>query len=241
MVWPGPASPSSTPQSKPVVVALMGERMIQEAVEYFRAARVPDYRFPERAAAALAVLADRADFVRQQTASPAENQPHSERPEGIDATRAVRILNDASDAATLSADAVSDLLQAYGVRVPQSALATSAEQAVTIAEAIGYPVALKVASAAISHKSDIGGVLLALADPTAVTDGYTQIVDNARAALPDVPLEGGLGPADDPCRTGSHCWRCSGCAVWGIDHGRFRGRGGRRVGRCRLCPGSAVG
>ena len=49
---------------KPVIIALMGERMIQEAVEYFRAARVPEYRFPERAAAALAVLTERAGRVR---------------------------------------------------------------------------------------------------------------------------------------------------------------------------------
>ena len=43
--------------SKPVIVALMGERLIQEAVEHFRAAHVPEYRFPERAASALSVLA----------------------------------------------------------------------------------------------------------------------------------------------------------------------------------------
>ena len=47
---------------KPVVVALMGERLIQEAVEHFRAGRVPEYRFPERAASALAVLAQRAEY-----------------------------------------------------------------------------------------------------------------------------------------------------------------------------------
>ena len=44
---------------KPVVIALMGERLIQEAVEHFRAAHVPEYRFPERAASALAILAQR--------------------------------------------------------------------------------------------------------------------------------------------------------------------------------------
>ena len=49
---------------KPVVFALMGERLIQEAVEHLRAAHVPEYRFPERAASALAVLAQRAEFLR---------------------------------------------------------------------------------------------------------------------------------------------------------------------------------
>ncbi len=49
--------------AKPVVIALMGERLIQEAVEHFRAARVPEYRFPEQAASALGVLAGRADYL----------------------------------------------------------------------------------------------------------------------------------------------------------------------------------
>ncbi len=48
---------------KPVILALMGERLIQEAVEHFRAARVAEYRFPERAASALAVLARRAEHL----------------------------------------------------------------------------------------------------------------------------------------------------------------------------------
>jgi acetyltransferase len=48
---------------KPVILALMGERLIQEAVEHFRAARIAEYRFPERAASALAVLARRAEHL----------------------------------------------------------------------------------------------------------------------------------------------------------------------------------
>ena len=47
--------PAIHSSEKPVVIALMGERLIQEAVEHFRAARIPEYRFPERAASALAV------------------------------------------------------------------------------------------------------------------------------------------------------------------------------------------
>ena len=70
---------------KPVVVALMGEKMIQEAVEHFRAAKVPEYRFPERAAAALAILSRRAEFL--QTA-----QTKPERPCPQAASKAQQIL-----------------------------------------------------------------------------------------------------------------------------------------------------
>ncbi|OGO65909.1 MAG: hypothetical protein A2029_12270, partial [Chloroflexi bacterium RBG_19FT_COMBO_47_9] len=54
---------------KPVTIALMGERLIQEAVEHLRAAHVPEYRFPERAASALAVLAQRAEYLQQDKTS----------------------------------------------------------------------------------------------------------------------------------------------------------------------------
>ncbi len=49
---------------KPVVISVMGERLIQEAVEHLRAARIPEYRFPERAAAALAALVKRVDLLK---------------------------------------------------------------------------------------------------------------------------------------------------------------------------------
>jgi acyl-CoA synthetase (NDP forming) len=62
-----PAIPVIYTAAKPIAVALMGERLIQEAVEHFRAAHVPEYRFPERAAAALAVLVERAEYLGRQT------------------------------------------------------------------------------------------------------------------------------------------------------------------------------
>ncbi len=64
---------------KPVVVALMGERLIQEAVEHFRAARVPEYRFPERAASALAVLAQRAEYI----AAAGDSEVSAGRPDNL--------------------------------------------------------------------------------------------------------------------------------------------------------------
>ena len=56
---------------KPVIVALMGENLVRRAADLFRAARIPDYRFPERAASALAMLARRAETLARPSASPA--------------------------------------------------------------------------------------------------------------------------------------------------------------------------
>src|SRR3972149_2440272 len=68
----------------------------------------------------------------------------------------------------LSAAEAGDICRAYGIPLPAEGVATSAEDAVEAARRIGYPVALKVLSAAISHKSDAGGIALDLTDDASV-------------------------------------------------------------------------
>ncbi len=108
--------------SKPVVVALMGERMIQEAIEYFRAARVPEYRFPERAAGALAILAQRADYLAREQDPPG-------RIADVDTAGARRLLaeNNPDASGFLSQEIADRLLTAYGLPIPPSRLAATAE------------------------------------------------------------------------------------------------------------------
>ncbi len=67
------------------------------------------------------------------------------------------------------------LLQAAGVPVVPAELVTSADAAVTAAERLGYPVVLKICSAEIAHKSDIGGVALNLHTATAVREAYERV------------------------------------------------------------------
>ena len=170
--------------TKPVVVALMGERLIQEAVEHFRAARVPEYRFPERAASALAILAQRSDYL----AAPVPTAPP--RPAGIDRALAAAALADQPDGQFLPQAAVYQLFDAYGIPRPAFELARSPEAAVLLAEEMGLPVALKIAAPEITHKSDVGCVLLGLKTSTAVADGYRQVVANGRRANPKAAIEG---------------------------------------------------
>jgi acetyltransferase len=174
---------------KPVVIALMGERMIQEAVEYFRAARVPEYRFPERAASALAVLTERAEKMRADDGDPPQLSFADIRPD-----KARRVLEDyraaGHSADFLPFEVVSDMLAAYGILVPRAMLATTADEAVDLAWQVGFPVALKVASPDIVHKTEAGGVLLNLREPDEVEDGFAAVTANARAAAPDARLDG---------------------------------------------------
>lgn len=179
---------------KPVVIALMGERLIQEAVEYFRAARVPDYRFPERAAAALAVLVQRAEaLARTEEVTTAFNDVHPEAVRAILAQQQRQRTVQASQQGGgqwLPQEATYGILEAYGLPALPMELAQSAEQAVALAHRIGFPVALKLASPDILHKSDIGGVLLHLQEPESVRQGFYALMENARRLRPEAEITG---------------------------------------------------
>ncbi len=176
--------------TKPVVVALMGSMMIQEAVAHFRAAQVPEYRFPERAAAALAVLSQRAEWLERPLPEPIlVNDVDKETVHAVLQTE--RSHSQAAD--KLSALPQSDLhaiLTAYGIPVPPIKLARTTEEAAQAAREIGFPVALKVASPDISHKSDVGGVRLNLADEEAVATAFSEMMTGIRASFPEVEIDG---------------------------------------------------
>ena len=84
------------------------------------------------------------------------------------------------------------LLAAHGIpAVPEKVLG-SAEEAAAYAEQIGFPVVMKIASADIVHKSEIGGVLLNVADADSVREGFQTLLGNAERHVPDAKLDGVL-------------------------------------------------
>ena len=83
-------------------------------------------------------------------------------------------------------------LEQQRIPVIPATLATSAEQAAEAARAMGFPVALKIASPDIVHKSDIGGVKLGLQNEDAVREAFTQVMGSAKAAVSATHIEGVL-------------------------------------------------
>ncbi|MFF5989451.1 acetate--CoA ligase family protein [Prauserella flavalba] len=111
--------------------------------------------------------------------------------------RAARVLPEAAPvgvvpagAGTLDESAARELLAAYGLDGPASETVVTVEEAVGAAERIGYPVALKVVSSRIAHKTEAGGVRLGLADAEAVRRAGAEILANARAYLGDGEADG---------------------------------------------------
>jgi acyl-CoA synthetase (NDP forming) len=84
------------------------------------------------------------------------------------------------------------LLAAYGITGPREAVATTPNACEKAAEGIGYPVVLKIHSADIQHKTEIGGVRVGLEDQSAVLAAYREVMDAAKRCRPDARLEGVL-------------------------------------------------
>jgi len=90
----------------------------------------------------------------------------------------------------LSAPEAKRVCDAYGIEVPGEGLATSPEEAVGLAEEIGYPVVLKIVSPDILHKTEAKGVLVGLKSEDEVSAGYETIVSNAKAYKSDADITG---------------------------------------------------
>ncbi len=82
------------------------------------------------------------------------------------------------------------LLAEAGISVVEARLAKRQDEAVALAKEFGYPVALKIVSPQITHKSDVGGVQLNLGTAEEVTAAFDAIVSSAERATPDAPIEG---------------------------------------------------
>lgn len=161
-------------QPKPVVASFMGAISIGPALELLNRERIPNYAFPERAVAALRAMARHRAWTQRPAGEYASFE--ADRPRVRQVFDQVR----ASGRVALGEIEAREVIEAYGMRLPQSRLARSPEEAAQIAAEIGFPVVMKISSPDILHKSDIGGVKVGIADPAAARDAYELIEYRAR-------------------------------------------------------------
>jgi len=83
-----------------------------------------------------------------------------------------------------------EILRAYGIALPPEAIATSRAQAVEAAQKMGYPVALKIASVDVPHKTDVGALVLNVTDDAGVGQAYDKVMANVARAVPGARIDG---------------------------------------------------
>jgi len=171
-----------------VMACWLGDASVAQARGIFEAAGVADYATPEEAVNAFAMLRS----YRRNQAALIETPSASEN--GVPDLAAARRIVDAVLAdgrEMLQEHEAKAVLKAYGVPVVETVVVEAdAEAALAAAGRIGYPVALKIVSPDISHKSDAGGVALDIADAAALREAAQRMLARVRQALPQACLAG---------------------------------------------------
>ena len=174
--------------SKPLVACWMGDSSVQPARHALAEAQIPSFRTPE---AAVGAFGNIASFYQNQQLLQQTPPPLSPgAPPDVEGARLLieSVLTERRKVLTEMESKA--LLAAFHVPVTQTLLARSSNEAMLIANQIGYPVALKIDSPDISHKSDVGGVALNVMNATAVRDIWQDMVEAVRAKQPDARING---------------------------------------------------
>jgi acetyltransferase len=172
-----------------VVSCWLGGDAVAQARRLFHEAAIPTYDTPEQAVRALAMLAT----YRRNQALLLEAPPACSGAKPIDSAAVRALIDDALSAGRemLSEPEAKALLAACGIAtVPTRVVAPDGDAAAQVARELGYPVVLKILSPQISHKSDVGGVALNLANAREVRGAAHAMQRRVAAARPDAVIEG---------------------------------------------------
>jgi len=175
-------------QRKPVFTCWMGGQSVQPSRALFIEKDIPSDSTPEAAVDAFNAVAAYAASQAQLLQVP---EPLAEQSVN-DLEGARQILDAAAAAGREWLDPVESkaVLAAFGLPINRSLPARSAEDAVLIAEELGFPVAMKILSVDITHKTDVGGVRLGLGSGRQVREAYETMLENVAALRPDAALTG---------------------------------------------------
>ncbi len=173
---------------KSVLACWMGDNQVRSAREHFTASHVPHFTTPEAAVEAFAYLAA---YSRNQRLLMQVPNPLTDRtPPDLASARLIIQGALAEGRSTLSTLEGKAVLSAFRIPVTVSARAASPNQALVAAGTVGYPVAMKIDSPDITHKSDVHGVRLNISSPEHVRNAYLHMVEEAARLRPDARIEG---------------------------------------------------
>lgn len=174
---------------KPLLACWMGGMQTRESRRLFSQARIPQFRTPEAAVEAFYYLSSYHQNQQLLLQTPAASPGSAEKPD-VEGARTIiesvlaerrKVLTDMESKA---------LLGAFRIPVVSTAIARSASESLVLAESMGFPVAMKINSPDILHKSDIGGVKLNIQSSTGIREAFKAIMQQVRIKRPDARIDG---------------------------------------------------
>jgi len=180
--------------TKPILTCFLGAGKVTDAIKILREGKIPQYDSPEDAVATIKVMVD---YVRWRSRPKrivklfAVNRRKVENIIERHLRQGIREIVEAES---------KEILEAYGFVTPKGSVAATAEQAINIAEQLGYPVVLKIWSPDILHKSDVGGVKVGLNSAGEVRDAFDLMMYRIPKELPDANILGVL--VQEMCKSG---------------------------------------
>jgi acetyltransferase len=175
---------------KPVLASWMGEEDVREGREILEDGKLPDYRYPE---SAVDVFLKMYKYSRNlellyQTPPAFAQQLNLQN----DVAQAIIYSIMKEGRAVLMENESKELMKSYGIPTGNFKVVPTAEKAIEFAQEIGFPVVLKIASPSISHKTDVGGVVVGLANEQQVRDAFYTIMKRVREKDPNAEIRGVL-------------------------------------------------
>jgi acetyltransferase len=189
--------------TQPILASWMGGAEVDEGEAILNQAGIPTYRYPDQAARLFGLLWRHSYALKGLYETPALTLHH-----GVDRAAVAAILHQAQaeNQAILTETDSKSVLAAYGIPVVPTQIAVTAAGAIAAAEAIGYPVVLKLYSHTLTHKTDVGGVQLNLPDGEAVGRAFERI----QTSVGEKANSPRLSPS-----TSTRCWHPPmGCWRW---------------------------
>jgi acetyltransferase len=177
-----------THQLKPLLTSFMGEIKVAEGVEIFRHAHVPTFSTPEDAVRAYMYMYQYTRNLQNLYETPADILPDFEPTR--DAVKKIFIHVAHEGRSILSEVEAKAVLEAYQIPVVRTMVAATPEECAARAEEIGFPVAIKILSHDITHKSDVGGIALNVRSAPEASNQFTKIVDRVKLAMPEANIIG---------------------------------------------------
>jgi acetyltransferase len=173
---------------KPVLASWMGQTQVADGRKQFTKAGIPHFRSPEAGVDAFGYLANYRRSQKALLQAPAPMSPSMEA--DIEGARLIieNALNERRN--VLSNTEAKAILAAFHIPTTTSINVTTAADALVAAQNLGLPVAMKINSPDLTHKSDVGGVRLNINEPRTVRTAFREMMDSIKAANPEARISG---------------------------------------------------